>query len=148
MTAQCILDGVKAVFRPLPNLFLKKKKYFFRGLNQTFLIEKISQPIWLLYIDHLSKKINACNEMKRKTRTKNLIKNIHFHLPDNSAIHNVVLYNVIANIRNVARLYIDDDEIFRAGDKKIWADFVGIGFCLRRICVGPAQLRTLLSISS
>lgn len=36
--------------------------------------------------------------------------------PDNWAIHNVVLYNVIANIRNVAKLYIDD-EIFNAGDQ-------------------------------
>lgn len=54
-------------------------------------------------------------------------------LPENWAIHNVVLYNVIANIRNVAKLYIDD-VILNAGDQT--ADLL---LCLRRRCAPPIE---------
>lgn len=63
-----------------------------------------------------------------------------FHImysPDNWAIHIVVLYNVIANIRNVAKL-CSDDEIFNArGDvnRRAAAAVVDLLQCAFVVCL-------------
>lgn len=86
-------------------------------------LKTFSYSLIIKILKNEKKHTSARAHIKKKKRENN-----QRYLPDKWAIHIVVLNNVIANIRNVAKLY-SDDEIFNAGDETRTDDLCIV--CLR-----------------